>query len=530
MEWRPPIWKEAPFIRLIIPLAAGIATGYFFRLPAAIYWAMTGCSMIAMAWLSAGSVTRRFRYRQVFGWLIHALLFAFAGLRSGWSDGEAGRKQVEEWCRGSPSMAATVDEPVVLKQKSYKALGTLTVWAADSSRAISLPIMLYFRKDSLVPPPAYGARIVLKRPPQRIKNITAGGFDYERYCALHGLYFQVFLTGGDYRMIAEERASGFWPVLFAVRSWVVEVLRKNIPGRKESGLAEALLIGYKDDLDKGLIQTYSATGVVHVVAISGLHLGLVYGLLKAICGVAGLRRSKGWSAAVILPGLWLFSLLAGGSPSVLRSAVMFSFIVAGEAIGRKTSLFNNLAASAFFLLCYDPLWLWDVGFQLSYAALAGIGLFRQPIYNLIACRNALADAVWKLNAVTLAAQVLTIPLCLYYFHQFPVVFLVANCIAVPLSGIILAGEIALCGVAFIKPLAAWTGWLLCGMLRAMNWSVESLAGWRFAVITGLQVSAVQALLLYALIAALAVWLMERQPKAVPAALAAAILFMAMKLI
>ena len=153
------------------------------------------------------------------------------------------------------------------------------------------------------------------------------------------------------------------------------------------GLAEALLIGYKDDLDKTLVQSYSNTGVVHVIAISGLHLGLIYWLLLMLFKPLQKRKLKWLRPVFILTGLWLFSLLAGAQPSVLRSAVMFTCIVLGDSFARKSSIYNTLALSALLLLCINPYWLWDVGFQLSYAAVLSIVIFMQPIYNWFYIKN-----------------------------------------------------------------------------------------------------------------------------------------------
>jgi competence protein ComEC len=129
----------------------------------------------------------------------------------------------------------------------------------------------------------------------------------------------------------------------------LQVLRSYLDEPKELGLAEALLIGYKDDLDKTLIQSYSNTGVVHIIAISGLHLGLIYWLLVQLLNPFQKRRYMKWlRPVIIISGLWLFSLLAGAQPSILRSAVMFTCIVIGAGIGRKSSIYNSLA---FFCLC-----------------------------------------------------------------------------------------------------------------------------------------------------------------------------------
>ena len=190
---------------------------------------------------------------------------------------------------------------------------------------------------------------------------------------------------------------------------LVQLLRKYIPGEKEKGLAEALLIGYKNDLDKELVQSYSNTGVVHIIAISGLHLGIIYWLLELLFQPLLKKRKTKWlRPLLIISGLWTFSLLAGAQPSVLRSALMFSMIVIGESLGRKNTAFNSLACSALILLLINPYWLWDLGFQLSYAAVASILIFMRPVYNLLYFPNKLIDFIWKMNAVTLAAQILTI--------------------------------------------------------------------------------------------------------------------------
>src|SRR6185436_8991967 len=188
---------------------------------------------------------------------------------------------------------------------------------------------------------------------------------------------------------------------------VLEILSKYIPGAKESGLAKALLIGYKDELDKNLVQAYASTGVVHIIAISGLHLGIIYGLLTLV--FSPLQKIIQWKWAtisLILVGLWLFSFLAGAGPSVLRSAFMFSMIVLGSTLSKHFNVFNNLAFSAFALLCYNPYWLWDAGFQLSYAAVISIVLFFKWIYNWVYFTNKFIDFAWKLIAVTLSAQIL----------------------------------------------------------------------------------------------------------------------------
>jgi competence protein ComEC len=306
---------------------------------------------------------------------------------------------------------------------------------------------------------------------------------------------------------------------------VVEVVKRNVGGRQEAGLALALLIGYKDDLDRDLLQAYSNTGVVHVIAISGLHLGLIYALLNLVCRpFQRTKAGKFASAGITVCGLWLFTLLAGAAPSVLRSAVMFTAIVAGSCVSKKTPLINNLAASAFFLLCIDPYWLWDLGFILSYTALLSIAIFNKPVYHLVIVKNKIVDAIWKLNAVTLSAQLLTMPAIIYNFGQFPNLFLFTNFIAVPLSSIILMAEIALCCVSSFEKLAHVTGWGISAMIRLMNNKIVFTDRFRFSTTRGLNINFLQVILLYVFIACLGCWLLIKKKYGLHAALVTAILF------
>ncbi|MGZ5287806.1 MAG: ComEC/Rec2 family competence protein, partial [Flavisolibacter sp.] len=346
---------------------------------------------------------------------------------------------------------------------------------------------------------------------QPIQNSgNPGAFDYSRYCLFQGITHQVYLVPTDIFELPGKTTHPFKTFIFACRQWVVKTLQHWIPGKKEQGLAEALLIGYKDDLDKNLVQSYSNTGVVHVIAISGLHLGLIYGLLLLLTRPIKKYRQFSWlRLLIVIAALWIFSILAGAQPSVLRSAVMFTFLAYGEVINRKASIYNTMALSAFMLLCYQPYWLWDAGFQLSYAAVLSIIIFFKPVYNWFYFKNKLADAIWKLNAVTISAQLLTMPVSIYHFNQLPTLFIFTNLVAVPLSSLILVGEILLCAFSFIGFFAQWLGYLLHWSIFLMNSYIEQFDLVSYSVWGGLSISFFQAILLMAFIIFFCCWLMEK---------------------
>jgi len=240
-----------------------------------------------------------------------------------------------------------------------------------------------------------------------------------------------------------------------------------------------------------------------------LHLGLIYWLLTLLFKPFHKRKFRWLRPILILTGLWLFSLLAGAQPSVLRSAVMFTCIALGDSLDKKSSVFNSLALSAMLLLCINPYWLWDVGFQLSYAAVLSIVIFMQPVYHWFYIRNKILDLIWKLNAVTIAAQILTVPIVIYHFHQFPLSFMFTNFLAVPLSSFILLGEILLCILSFIPGVATITGKLISWLIRMMNSYIERIEMIPFSLWDGLQISIPQAILLMIVAAGLGFWLMEK---------------------
>jgi competence protein ComEC len=503
------LWREAPFARLLVCLVAGIVGQWSLGLPVVMVAGVMGCCLLGVIgyfFLPAG---RQFRWSMVMGAMVQLMVVCCGALLLWKND----VREREDWFGRNyePSLGimATLEEPLAEKANSYKALARVdAVCRGDSAWKRSGSIILYFRKDSSVRQLGYGSRILFRRPLREVRSAgNPGSFDYRSYCLLKGITHQVFLDTDDFVLLQGRNTSAVGTMIHESRSLVIEGLKKYIPGKKEQGLAEALLIGYKDDLDKDLVQAYADTGVVHVIAISGLHLGLIYWMLLRL--TVPLRRMRWLRATLIIASLWMFSLMAGAQPSVLRSAVMFTCMAAGEAFSRSGSIYNTLALSAFALLCHNPYWLWDAGFQLSYSAVLSIVLFFRPIYNWFCFDNKLLDAVWKLNAVTLSAQLLTLPVSVYHFHRFPLLFLFTNLVAVPLSSLILAGEILLCTLLWCPAPARMIGGLLHHAIRLMNGYVERLDRVSFAVWEGLSISLPQALLATVIILALGYWLMER---------------------
>ncbi len=509
-----PFWKKAPFVRLLLAMVAGILLEWYFGIDILTWCVVSIVFAILIGCFFYLPLFNRYRFRSLNGVAV-CILFASIGALLAWfRDIRHNDDWFGHFYKPSDALIVTLDEPPVEKTKSVKAIATV-LFLHNDIRPVPVKgkIILYFKKDSSLPRLSYGSTIIFKKPLQEIRNSgNPGAFDYRLYSLFHGITHQVYLDTAAFEILPFKKEKKLNAFVYRFREHILSILRKNITGDRELGLAEALLIGYKDDLDQTLVQSYTNTGVVHVIAISGLHLGLVYWLLVQLFRPLQQKKLRWMRLLLIIAGLWLFSLLAGAQPSVLRSALMFTCIAAGEGLTRKTSILNTLACSAFILLCINPYWLWDVGFQLSYAAVLSIIVFMRPIYNWFYFKNKLLDFFWKLNAVTLAAQILTMPVSIYHFHQFPNYFLLTNFVAVPLSSLILFGEIILCAVSFIPAIAGITGRILGWLIRVMNTYIERVEALPFSLWDGLQLNITQALLLLLLSASTGYWLIEKSIK------------------
>jgi len=509
-----PIWKLAPFVRLLLPFSVGILIQWYIGI--ALYLIVTLLLIVLVFVIGFTFISIKNKYRLQ---TLEAILFFIAMIVLGLflthkNDESKNTNWYGKAYKPNDFILVRIDEPVIEKNKSYKANAYVEgIIKNDSLIKTQGKIIVYFAKDSAAGLLNYGDKILIHKNIQTIKNSgNPGSFNYQRYASFQQLFHTIFLKEKDWVKTNERQVSWFKQFIFSAREKILDILKKNIGDNKdELGIAEALLIGYTNDLDNDLVQAYSNTGVVHVIAISGMHLGLIYVMLVWVFGkLPFIKKSKIIQVVLILSCLWLFSLLTGASASVLRSAVMFSCIAIGKNFFKQASIFNSLAASAFILLCYNPYYLWDVGFQLSYLAVIGIIVFQKPIYNTIYIKNKYVNEVWKLVAISIAAQLLTFPICIYYFHQFPNLFILTNIIAVPLSSLILYLEIAMISLSWILFIGTWLGKLTQWLVWLMNKIILFVNDFPFAVWDNLLASILTTLLLYVVVVTCCIWLIKKK--------------------
>ena len=230
----------------------------------------------------------------------------------------------------------------------------------------------------------------------------------------------------------------FLEQLSRVRNKIVEIIYTNISDPASANLIAAMLLGYKDAMDAEIIKDFQQAGVVHLLALSGLHVGIIYGGIYLLLSfIIPFKYRNKITIPLALITLWLYTLMVGAMPSVVRAAIMLTLLQIGVLFNRPVNNYNSLATAALFILIANPLQLYSLGFQLSFTAVLGIFFFNAPLMNI--CKTNKKWLKWVIGSlsVTMAAQLGTLPLTIYYFHQFPTYFLIANLIAVPMASILI---------------------------------------------------------------------------------------------
>lgn len=300
-------------------------------------------------------------------------------------------------------------------------------------------------------------------------------FDYKTYLARKHIYHRFQVKPRDIKTTYTQNEFNLNSFCNAQRNKLLNILRKNIHDDNSYEMAAALLLGERSDLDPELLKSYSDTGTIHIISVSGLHVGIIFIVLQFIFRRIPFLKSKITNCIAILICIWFYSTLTGLPASVIRSALMISFSSIGKAMSNRSNSINHVAGSALVILTYNTNFLYDIGFQLSYLAVLGIMYLQKSISELYYPNNFLMNYVWETTSVSVAAQLFTLPLCWYYFHQFPNYFILANLIAIPLSSIALYACIANVVLASIPYLNQLSEIILVYSIKCMNFYLMKLS-------------------------------------------------------
>jgi competence protein ComEC len=400
------------------------------------------------------------------------------------------------------------------KEKSWKTEGQVMALRSGTWKKSEGNIVLYFDKKDFGAPFRYGDVLLIRGRPDSIQGpLNPGEFDYKRFLSFRNIYHQDFLRASDVNFIRNDPPSHVLGWAIRTRLWADETLKKFVSGKREQAIASALVLGVTDGLDNELLSAYAATGAMHVLAVSGLHISIIYLILVWLLKPLNKTPAGKWILALIsLLVLWSYAFVTGLSPSVLRAVTMFSFVAIARPWSQNTNIFNTLAASAFCLLVYDPYLIMSVGFQLSYLAVLGIVYLQPKLYALYEADAWLTDEIWKITCVSIAAQVATFSLGLLYFHQFPNYFLLSNLLVIPISfGVLILGLLVL-AFNFISFLAIACGFLLELSIKLLNLVVFTVESFPFSLVEDIHISTTQCWLLMGVIIATLLMIQFRQIK------------------
>ncbi len=305
-------------------------------------------------------------------------------------------------------------------------------------KLVSGKIMLHIKNDSLTPILLAGTQILVED--QLVKNFKPNNpdqFDFGSYLESKNVYAQLF-TQASHIKVNPNVTKNIWYYTGKFRNTIIENLRKSGFKKEELAVITALILGQQQEISQEILRDYQYAGAVHILSVSGLHVGFILLFITFLLQPLPKNTIGNYTRLiVIITSLWLFAIVAGLAPSVVRSATMFSFLAFGLFLNRSTYVFHTMTVSLFLILLIEPLFLFDIGFQLSYVALFFI-LWLQPLLrNLWLPKNIILKYFWDILTVSFAAQIGAMPLSIYYFHQFPGLFFVTNLVLIPFLSVIM---------------------------------------------------------------------------------------------
>ena len=470
-------FQKAIFFRLSIALIIGILCFEILRLPLifVLFPLILGIGLM-LFFLLKKSVKFRYRFDWFFG--IGFLLFVVCvGYFITWQNAENhkfshnGEQGIYQITLTDYPAEKTNSVLVYAKAKSF----------SDSIKTeiLDVKVVLYLQKDSNSMNLKSGDKLLISTIlslPETKGNPDE--FDYGEYLLHKGIVASGYVSSGDWQKVGEEKSFSLMRIAQRSRIYLLDIYRNLKVSGDEFGIVSALTLGYTDALTPELRESFSTTGASHILSVSGLHVGVIYIVLNFLLAFLGKRRLK---PILIILFLWFYAFITGLVPCVCRSALMFSLFSVGELLGRKAYSYNTLFASMFILLLINPLWIFDVGFQLSYSALLAIMYFQPIFVNMLTIKNKPLKWAWELTSVSLAAQLGAAPLCFYYFHQFPTYFLLSNFVGVPISSVIIYVAVGLFAVFKIPFLNEIVAFALTWVTKIMYFGLQVIEHLPFAL-------------------------------------------------
>jgi competence protein ComEC len=372
---------------------------------------------------------------------------------------------------------------------------------------------VYLYKDGLPMQLHKGDSILLPGKWQPIKN--AGNpfeFNYAEYCRRNNILYQQSCSANDIRLYAANDPNAA-SIIDKSHDWCMQQLDKYITDATTKGLIQAMLLGDEVNLDEDLRQSYSETGIIHIIAISGGNIAIFFLVISFLLRWLRDKKHLWIKYAVALPLVWFYVLMAGAPPSAVRAAIMFSLLAFSLMLQKNNNSLNQLLSTAFLLLCAQPMWLFSAGFQLSFVAVLSIILFYRPVYNWLSPAHMITKVLWSTVVASISAELLVAPLVIYYFHTFPLLFIVANVVAYLFMSLALILGIVIIAMSWIPVVAKCIGVVTVCVVTAFDKIVVWLQNCNPTSFHLLQLSGLELLIVYVIISGVVLFLLRKQKTA-----------------
>lgn len=458
-------------IKILIALCLGVLLGHNYGVPISDFTRITvSCTALFSAALASFTKLTKKGFFTFLAFFILGLILISPAQNSIYfsptKSGDAVLIRLTQTPEEKPKSLGV--EADVLGQKNENTLtpdaGRLLLYIEKSQDALSLKegdlLLINTRFDSIV-------------------NAPEQTFDAEGFYNKKGIYHRSYVSSEKWQHIGYRESRS---VLSRWRDHLGIVIESWTMHAYSTQVMKALVLGDKRKLDKDLQQSYANAGVVHILAVSGLHVGVIFLLMSVVLNRITNPKQQVLRSALIIAALWLYALLTGLSPSVWRASTMFSLITIGRNLGRITGIYNTLCTSALLLLILEPSLLFSPGFQLSYAAVFGIVRYQPLILSMWTPGSKWLMYIWEIMSVSLAAQLLTMPFTFYYFQQFPTYFLLANLLIIPLISIIMITSIITLIFGAMLDLPAFITLGMDYAFRFPNTVVKYINAWPMAVL------------------------------------------------
>lgn len=496
--------SSAPFIRILPAFCIGIVCSFYnaVNYSFALFIFLTGILGILIFF---SKHKPNYSYRCYTG---ISLQFIFFILGFGLTEIKDERHSIKHFSNIENSnyfIARIEDSPKGHNGKLRVSATLLSVFKNNIISSVKGKSYFYFKNDSNANFLESGDQIIFKGLPSLIQPpLNPGQFDFKYRSSIHRIYHQINLSKNQWIKLPIEKKTDLKSIAVKLRNTFLSSYKKAGLQGQEYAVLSALVLGYDDEIDNETMKAFSASGTLHVLSVSGMHVGIIFTALSAM--LVFLNRNKYTRLLrlfILLGALWFYALLTGLSPSVIRSAMMFSFILIGKSLNRSSNIYNSLALSALFIfILFDPLMLLEVGLQLSFLAVAGIAFLYPQIYQILFIKNLLLEKVWKLIAVSIAAQAATFALSIYYFHQFPNYFIPANLIIIPISTIAIFAGILLLLINPFPSICIKAGVIIKQLIYFLNASAVFIQDLPGSVWEGVSISMINLLNIYIILFAL----------------------------